>query len=177
MNGLTLNRQERYRLQHQLKHTHDAAWYRRCLAILEIAQGKSVVALAEALGVTRQTVYNWLDTYAQAHDPLSLTDAARSGRPSRWTPDLQERLDRMLQQTPADWGWHGTHWTVPLLRQQLAGADGRWLAEDTIRRELHRLGYVWKRTRYVLPPDPEQEKKKSAASQAQKPAAAQCGTL
>jgi hypothetical protein len=22
------------------------------------------------------------------------------------------------------------------------------------------MGYVWKRTRYVLPPDPEQEKKK-----------------
>ena len=48
---------------------------------------------------------------------------------------------------------------VPLLRQQLATWDGRWLSEDSIRRQLHEMGYVWKRTRYELPADPEKEKK------------------
>jgi len=160
MTTLVLSRRNRFQLQQQLKHTQDAALYRRTLGILEIDQGKPVGAVAEALGVTRQTVYNWIDTYAETYDPLSLVDAARSGRPSSWTPDLQVLLRKLLEESPNQWGLHGVHWTVPLLRQQLASWDGRWLAADTIRRELHQLGYVWKRTRYVLPADPEREKKK-----------------
>ena len=163
---------ERYRLQRQLKHTRNASLYRRTLAILEIDQGKPVGATAEALGVTRQTIYNWMDSYVEAHNPLALADAVRSGRPSSWTPDLEELLSTLLGEAPQAWGLPGTHWTVPTLRQQLASWDGRWLAEDTIRRHLHRLGYVWKRTRYVLPPDPEREKKKGHSPEASKAAPA-----
>ncbi|HTU18301.1 MAG TPA: hypothetical protein VMG10_09610 [Gemmataceae bacterium] len=50
-------------------------------------------------------------------------------------------------------------WAVPLLQEHLFQHGGRWLSDDTIRRELDRLGYVWKRFRHVLPPDPEREKK------------------
>jgi len=166
MTSFVLNRRNRFQLQRQLKHSQDAALYRRTLAILEIDQGKPVGAVAEALGVTRQAVYNWIEAYAEAYDPLSLVDAARSGRPSSWTPDLQELLGKLLQETPSQWGLHGANWTVPLLRQQLASWDGRWLADDTIRRHLHELGYVWKRPRYVLPPDPQQEKKNSHSPEA-----------
>jgi len=166
MTSFVLNRRNRFQLQRQLKHSQDATLYRRTLAILEIDQGKPVGAVAEALGVTRQAVYNWIEAYAEAYDPLSLVDAARSGRPSSWTPDLQELLGKLLQETPSQWGLHGANWTVPLLRQQLASWDGRWLADDTIRRHLHELGYVWKRPRYVLPPDPQQEKKNSHSPEA-----------
>jgi transposase len=172
MTEIVLNRQQRYELQQQLKHTPSASLYRRTLAILELGQGKSVLAVAEALGVTRQSVYNWVETYAKAHDPMALGDAARSGRSSSWTPDLQELLHQLLEEAPADWGLHGTNWTVPLLRQQLASWDGCWLSEDTIRRHLHELGYVWKRTRYVWPPDPDGEKKNGHPPEAQKPATA-----
>src|SRR5437879_11874145 len=154
MTSFVLNRRNRFQLQRQLKHSQDAALYRRTLAILEIDQGKPVGAVAEALGVTRQAVYNWIEAYAEAYDPLSLVDAARSGRPSSWTPDLQELLGKLLQETPSQWGLPGMHWTVPLLRQQLASWDGRWLAEDTTRRELHQRGYVWERKRDTLPGTP-----------------------
>ena len=40
------------------------------------------------------------------------------------------------------------------------------LSAATIRRHLHELGYVWKRPRYVLPPDPQQEKKNSHSPEA-----------
>jgi transposase len=160
MRELVLTRNQRFRLRQQLTHTRDAATYRRTLAILELDEGKPIAQVANSLGVTRQTIYNWLDAYCEAFDPLDLADAARSGRPSTWTPDLQELLRTLLHEQPSQWGYPATHWTVPLLRQQLASWDGRWLSGDTIRRQLHTLGYVWKRTRYVLPPDPEAEKKK-----------------
>src|SRR6266478_1996524 len=118
MPDIVLKRRHRYQLQKQLKHAQDASLYRRTLAILEIDQGKPVAAVAEALGVTRQTVYNWLGSYGETYDPLALVDAARSGRPSSWTPDLQE------------------------------------------------LGYGGKRMRYVLPTDPEGEKKNGHSPEA-----------
>jgi transposase len=172
MTSLVLNRRNRFQLQQQLKHTRDAALYRRTLAILEIDQGKPPTVVAEALGVTRQSVYNWIEIYAKTYDPLSLVDESRSGRPSSWTPDLEELLPKLLKESPRQWGFQGVNWTVPLLRQQLASWDGRWLAKDTIRRQLHKLGYVWKRPRYVLPADPEGEKKKGDSPEAQKPASA-----
>jgi transposase len=172
MTPFVLSRRDRARLRRQLKHTQDAALYRRTLALVELDQGKSIAAMAGTLGVSRQTVYNWIETYNESYDPLSLRDAARSGRPSSWTPDLQELLHVLLKERPGQWGLPGTSWTVPLLRQQLASWDGRWLSADTLRRHLHRLGYVWKRTRYVLPPDPELEKKNNHSPEAEKPAPA-----
>jgi hypothetical protein len=34
------------------------------------------------------------------------------------------------------------------------------VSDTALREQLHRLGYVWKRPRYVLLPDPEREKKR-----------------
>src|SRR5438132_7108452 len=116
MIAFVLTRRDRYRLQRQLKYTRNASLYRRTLAIVEIDQGKPVEAVAEALAVSRQTVYNWIESYTASYDPLALVDAARSGRPSSWTPDLQELLGKLLKETPSQWGLPGMHWTVPLLR-------------------------------------------------------------
>jgi transposase len=160
MRILVLTRSQRYRLRQQLRHAQDAALYRRTLALLELDRGKPLAQVAASLGVTRQSIYNWIGIYTQSFDPLALRDDTRCGRPTAWTPDLDELLRTLLQERPRHWGYHATNWTVPLLQQQLASWDGSWLAEDTIRRKLRDLGYVWKRTRYVLPPDPEAEKKK-----------------
>jgi len=170
---IILNPRRRRQLRQQLKHTSDASLYRRLLAVLQIGEGKPVAEVAQALGVTRQSVYNWVECYAATYDPSSLVDAARSGRPSAWTPDLHEHLRTLLGESPTRWGFLAVNWTVPLLRQQLASRDGRWLSHDTIRRQLHELGYVWKRTRYVLPADPDGEKKKGHPPQAEKPARTQ----
>ena len=125
MTAIILSRQRRYRLRQQLKHAQDAPVYRRTLAILEIDQGKPAAEVADALGVTRQTIYNWVETYVATYDPSSLADSARSGRPSSWTPDLQELLQTLLSESPRQWGFPAVNWTVSLLRQQLASWDGR----------------------------------------------------
>jgi transposase len=173
MTEIALNRRQRYQLQQQLRHTRDAALYRRTFALLEIDKGHSVAEVADALGVSRQSVYNWMETYADGGDPLALADAERSGRPSSWSPELQNLLATLLRESPTQWGFAAVNWTVPLLREQLASWDGRWLSPDTIRRQLHEIGYVWKRTRYALPEDPDQEKKNGDSPAAAKPAPAQ----
>jgi transposase len=59
---------------------------------------------------------------------------------------------------PERCGYHATHWTVPLLQDQVRLNLGIQCSQVTIWRCLHRLGYVWKRPRYVLVPDPQREK-------------------
>jgi transposase len=65
----------------------------------------------------------------------------------------------LLERAPGEFGYPHGGWTLSLLREQLEQGTGQGVSEDTIRRELHRLGYAWKRPRYALEPDPEREKK------------------
>lgn len=143
----------------QLRRADEASYYRRLLALLELDRGRSVAEVAQALCVTRQSVYNWARAFAACPDPAVLRDRYGIGRPSAWTEDLQELLLASFDQRPDELGYAAVNWTVPLLREHLFGCTGRWLSDDTIRRELDRLGYVGKRFRYLPPPDPEREKK------------------
>src|SRR5258707_363675 len=162
MGTLTLTTWQRRRLERQLRAPHDARVYRRTLAVLEVARGESVPAVARRLGVTPRVVYYWVEAYTRGHDPDALRDRSRSGRPSRLAQEDRLRLLELLRRSPQDLGYFATEWTVPLLREHLARGLGRHLSEDTLRRELHRLDYAWKRPRYILDPDPELRGKKEA---------------
>ena len=159
MSAFTLTPGQRRRLQTQLHRTPDARVYRRTLALLEVARGQPLCEVAQTLGVTRQSVYAWINAYSQTHDPATLLEGQRSGRPSLWTEDSREWLRSLLGQSPEQLGYFAVNWTLPLLQEQLQRCTGQCFSEDTLRRELYRLGYVWKRPRYVLDPDPELEKK------------------
>jgi transposase len=91
--------------------------------------------------------------------PEALRDRYGVGRPTAWSDELEALLLDSLRRRPDELGYAGLNWTVPLLQEHLYRRGGVWLSDDTIRRRLDRLGYVWKRFRYVLPPDPEREKK------------------
>ena len=157
---LALTHWQRRRSERQLATTRDAAVYRRTFALLEVSRGTPVAQVADRLGVARRTAYNWIETYREAGDPLALADSPRSGRPSLWTEDVRRSLRSLLaDHAPDELGYPAVNWTVPLLREQLWRGTGRTLSDDTIRRELQRASYVWKRSRYVLDPDPEAEKK------------------
>ena len=172
MEGLTLTGWQRHRLLSQLKQAHEARVYRRILAVLEVNNGKSIAEVADTLGVTRQSVYNWIEHYAQTYDGHTLQEAERPGRPRLWTGESDGVLQALLEAVPEQSGYPGANWTVPLLQEQLERHLGRRYSEDTVRRGLRGLGYVWKRSRYVLAPDPERGKKGATHSEASEGAGA-----
>lgn len=161
MDGCLLNARERHRLQVELSHADEAAICRRILAILEVDAGQPISAVAELLGVSRQSIYNWMESYASRHHPEDLADRERSGRPPRWTAEVQTVLQECLKWPPDSWRYQAVSWTVPLLQTWLIEQTGLAFSESAIRQHLHRLGYTWKRSRYMLQPDPEREKKKT----------------
>jgi transposase len=148
-----LTPQQRYRLRRTRDSARDAGLFRRTLALLQLDQGLSVATVAAELGVTRQSIYNWLDRYLLAPTPRALRDDRGHGHVTAWDDDLLAVLRSALERPPGDWGYRDLEWTVALLQEHLARWDGRSWSERTVRRQLHQLGYVWKRPRYVLQPD------------------------
>src|SRR5215210_6541074 len=163
MIGWPLKAAQRRALERELHGTLDAALLRRVLALLEVDAGSGVAEAARQLQVDRRTVYRWLECFAMNGRIESLSRKPRPGRPMQWDEELEALLASALAQRPADFGYVATAWSVPLL-QQVLSALGQELSATTLRRRLHELGYVWKRFRYVLAPDPELEKKTLAAA-------------
>jgi transposase len=175
MDGIRLTAAQERQLRETLQHTHDVRQYRRSLAVLESAQGKPVHAVAQSLHVTRQSIHNWVTRFRRAGRTGALVDRPHTGRPRRANDTVDTFLRELMGVQPTQCGYHATHWTVPLLQDQLRQHLNQAFCEETIRRVLHRLGYVWKRPRYVLAADAQREKKASYPARAWLPAPAQRG--
>jgi transposase len=159
MSRLNLTAWQRRRLRRQLIEARDARLLRRTIAILEYDSGRPATEIARILGVTRQSVYHWVEAYTETLDPAALEDAEGRGRQPLLDEDHEHLLEALLARSPQDLGYPNTSWTVPLLREALEIATELRVSADTLRRALRRLDYVWKRPRYDLEPDPEREKK------------------
>ena len=159
MNPVRLTPQQRFRLRRQLRTTDDLGTYRRTLSLLELDRGSAVTEVAIRLGVSRRTVHGWIATYRHHPVPGSLVTHHSTGRPPEWDEDAQAILRASLDQPPDHFGYRATAWTIPLLQSHLAHWGLTGFCDATVRRQLHALGYVWKRPRYVLDPDPHRAAK------------------
>ena len=175
MSQLNLTSWQRHRLRRQLAATEDVRLYRRTLAVLEFDYGRSASDIARMLGVTRQTVYNWIEAYTGSGDPAVLEDHRGQGYRPLLDEDAEHLLEALLSQAPQELGYPHTSWTVPLLLDALEVATGQRVSDDTLRRTLRRLQYTWKRPRYDFDPDPEREKKTPHPPANPGPTAAQRG--
>jgi len=60
------------------------------------------------------------------------------------------------EKTPQDFGFYRSRWTASLLTELLEEQQGIKVSQETMRRVLHRLGFVWRRPRPIVgPTDPE----------------------
>jgi transposase len=161
MGGWLLTAAQRRRLERELTVAGDAAFFRRAFALLEIDAGRPLEEVAHPLRVSARSLYRWIERYRSHASLEGLRRQPGQGRPLRWDERLEALLPAVLARCPRDFGYLATGWTLPLLQQVLAQGrpDEPTLSEDTLRRRLHERGYVWKRFRYVLDPDPQREKK------------------
>lgn len=160
MKGWYWTAAQRRALEQALDQTRDAALFRRALALLLVDQGRSVTEVAQWLRVDRSSVHRWLQQFAADHTPSALEDHRGQGRPSCWNEELTGWLEAALSRRPSELGYPANSWTVPLLQAFLAVYHPEQkVSASTLRRHLQASGYVWKRFRYVLAPDPEAEKK------------------
>lgn len=124
---------------------------RRAQALLWLADGRSLSDVAKHLAVSRQAVYNWIESFQQRRCDVdiltSLRDKPRSGRPPR-RPHLRtlptpQALDLLIAAVikcdPRECGYRSLLWTMKLLRQYLQEAHNVKVTVSSIRSSLRRL--------------------------------------
>jgi transposase len=164
-----LTSSQRRRLLAALKNVEDARIAKRIVALVELDQGAAPAEVAAHLGVTRQTVYNWIRRFRAGGGLRTLHDRARWGRPPKLSGALRGVLVWLLKQPPDAFGYAAVGWTTSLLRDVLTTRMKVRVSDDTIRRALHQRDHAWKRPRYVLRPDPDREKKTLDSSEDRSP--------
>jgi transposase len=164
---LGFDQYDRQRLARAFARATDLRFFRRLQAVLLVARGFPVPEVARITGATPDAVYHWLRLYLRAHEPDSLRDALRSGRPPVAGRITNARIVREFRRDPLRLGYSTTGWTVALLAEHLGREYGCPIAARTLRRRMRDLGLRWKRPRYVYADkDPHRAQKKGGLSAA-----------
>jgi transposase len=160
MQLVELSEDERTALVAAQRQVRTVREWRRLQAVQVLADGREATEVADVLGCSVSSVYYWAAAWRQAQ-LAGLAEGPHAGRARRLDTTAEADLEWLL--TTADPQVHGyaaTDWTVPLLRTELS-RRGHVLSERALRRTLHRLGWRWKRPKYVLGrPDPTYAAKK-----------------
>jgi transposase len=159
--AVILSTEERGKLTAAQRQSRNVRHWRRYQAVLLRADGMFVKQVAQSVGCTETSVYNWTAAY-RTRGVDGVHEGSHLGAAQRLDAAGASLLGDLLQATdPQAHGYRATGWTAPLLQTELA-AQGYRASLHTIRRTLHRLGWRWKRPKYVLGrPDPAYAEKKS----------------
>jgi transposase len=149
--ALRLTARDREALSEKARSNADARKTRRAVALLDLDAGESPARVARRYQVGRSTVYDWAARWGDTARPRAdrLRDAARSGRPPATRDAAEEAVAELMPTAPTAHGYRHPSWTTPLLLAHLK-RQGVEASDTTARRALHRLGYRWKRPRFVL---------------------------
>jgi len=131
---------DRKLLQHILKKGADWRERERAETILMLAEGRTVKETAEKQGLTREAIRERRRKWLKAGFE-SLPDKPRSGAPNKLGDEHRYQLKCWVEAEPL---------TARMLLNRLESTYGVQIGNTTLRTELKRLGYVWKRTRYSL---------------------------
>jgi putative transposase len=126
--------------------------------LLLCAAGRTPTEIAPWLFCSRSSVYRIVNAY-KAH-PLATLVATPSPKTVWLSPSLCRSLMALLKKVPAAYGWCRTRWSCATLAVQLKIQRGIEVSASTMRRWLHREGWVWKRAQLVArDDDPERVEK------------------
>ena len=153
MTEFTLSRRERALLEDIASDNHDARLIRRAYGLLWLDAGESTGDIATRLGVSRQTVYNWVDRFVARQGgalEVRLADAERSGRPCTAQGIIDPLIEAVIDTDPRAFGYRSTIWTAPLLVSYLDKQHHLAVSCQSVRLAIARVEMRWKRPRHHL---------------------------
>jgi transposase len=153
MAPLNLSPRQRSELEYLAAHNPVAQERCRAQALMWLDEGEAPEQVAEALRVSRRTVYYWLERFHDRDglDPAQrLADAPRPGRPRTGGDGIDAWIAAVIDTDPRALGYHQTVWTAPLLVRYLHDHPQVEVSRKTVSRAIARLDIRWKRPRHQL---------------------------
>ncbi len=127
-------------LRHAASPSRDAAAARRMLALALVLEGRSRVEAAQAAGMDRQTLRDWVHRYNEA-GLAGLSDRHGGGARPLLSAEQEAELAEWVRQGP-DLARHGVvRWRRADLARAVKARFGVVLAERSISDVLRRLGF------------------------------------
>jgi transposase len=120
--------------------TNDVDVSRRLLALALVAEGKPRREAAAAAGMDRQTLRDWVVRYNE-QGIAGLSDRKPPGRPQAMNDDQQKKLADWVRKGPDVEKDGVVRWRRSDLAVKIAEVFGVTLAERTVGKILHRLGF------------------------------------
>jgi transposase len=106
---------------------------RRCQAVQAVEKGDSVKDVARIIGVTRRSIYRWLQLSQQ---PDGLAAKPHLGPAPRLSATQQQQLEQMLRQGAQAHGWPNQLWTTQRVAELIRRQFGVSLHHDHVGRFL-----------------------------------------
>src|SRR5918994_8018456 len=129
---------------------------RRAHALLLLAEGHAVVAVARLFATAPHRVRAWRSRFL-AGGRQGLADEPRTGRPPKLDAVALAFLAEALEASPQTYGLPVTLWSIRDLREVLAHHLGVRVCTTTVHRAVQRLGYRYRRPRHDLSHRQDQE--------------------
>jgi len=124
--------------------------------LLLCAKGRTPSEITAVLFCSRSSVYRTVKAYRRGtlhSSQATESDGSKEVRARPYISSLKRSLVALIKRVPSRFGWLSTRWSCATLSIELRTRRGCKVSRETIRRWLHELGYVWKRTRHAARDD------------------------
>lgn len=106
-------------LREALENAENAKAAKRLMIALAYKDGVSVDDLSARYGLSRSTVYSWLDRFEYRSIDAAIHDDSRPGRPPKLDDSQQSALRAALESSPATFDYEQSTWSPELLQQHI----------------------------------------------------------
>src|SRR5215831_18052146 len=115
-----------------VKQTKEARVFRRAQAVREVVKGQRLQTVSDTLSFTYSALRKWVHRFAP-QGPQGLVDRPRPGRPPKVTCELEQHLQRLIDQDPLEHGSLHSQWSCRELATALARETGVHLGRESVR--------------------------------------------
>src|SRR2546428_10938957 len=115
-----------------LQQTKEARVFRRAQAVRDVVTGQRLQTVSDSLQFTYSALRKWVHRFAN-QGPQGLLDRPRSGRPPKVTCELEQHLNRLVDQDPLQYGSIHSQWSCQELATVLAQQTGIQLGRESVR--------------------------------------------
>jgi putative transposase len=144
--SIVLSPEQRKALLKLLRSGDDVRTSRRAHIVLLLGDGYSHREVRAVAYVSFELIAECADVFRR-EGVDGLTEKMKPAATPAW---LQAVVRWLTDKTPEDFGYFRSRWSCETLAEVLAWERGTSLSAETIRRGLHRVGFVWRRPRPVL---------------------------